>query len=179
MQSASGPAFDLPAHAVAVNMVECRSYPQLCLLGPVPPRTPGRPDAQVPTDLDAGLSRYGRIPHLYFYETGGRDNAAFGLLDIEIAVQRAPSGRTWLELYCIGDGYQSGRGSCGADPLMIELRVGPRVLAQVGWLFPDVLSGHMDPMTFATEIDLSAEAFEAIDSVSLPTARATSHIAFD
>jgi hypothetical protein len=30
-------------------LVECRSQPQMCLLGPIPPRTPGRSDAQVPT----------------------------------------------------------------------------------------------------------------------------------
>ncbi len=51
-------------------MVECRSLPQMCLLGPMPPRTPGRSDPQVPSDAGRGDSKYGRIPFVYFYREG-------------------------------------------------------------------------------------------------------------
>src|SRR5262245_14401425 len=69
-------------------MADCRSLPQMCLLGPVPPRTPGRSDAQVPSDAERGASRYGRIPFVYFYQDGATADPAFGLLDIEVAIQR-------------------------------------------------------------------------------------------
>jgi len=66
-------------------VVECRSTPQMCVLGPMPPRTPGRSDAQVPSDASRGESKYGRIPFVYFYQDHVKDDATFGLLDIEIA----------------------------------------------------------------------------------------------
>ena len=64
-------------------MVECRSHPQMCLLGPVSPRTPGRSHAHVPSDSSRGESKYGRIPFVYFYREGAKADTAFDLLDIE------------------------------------------------------------------------------------------------
>ena len=105
-------------------MAECRSLPQMCLLGPVPPRTPGRSDAQVPSDASRGDSKYGRIAFVYFYQDGVKADPLFGLLDIEIAIQRRGPGAFQFEIYCIGDGYQSGHGSSQPQPLAIEFRNG-------------------------------------------------------
>ena len=63
----------------AEHVVECRSLPQMCLLGPMPPRTPGRSDAQVPSDASRGESKYGRIPFVYFYQEGLKADPTFGL----------------------------------------------------------------------------------------------------
>ncbi|GGC65142.1 hypothetical protein [Chelatococcus reniformis] len=153
-------------------MSDCCSLPQTSLLGPVPPRTPGRPDAQVPNDLADGPVKYARVPHIYFYEAAPQDHAGFGLLDLEISLQRRRDGPARVELYCIGDGYQSGHGSSGGSPLVIELRAGERVVAAVRWPYPDVLNGHMDPMTFEAAVDLSEADFAAIDAIWIPPARA-------
>src|SRR5215475_4631789 len=78
-----------PNRSREAAMAECRSLPQMCLLGPVPPRTPGRSDAHVPSEVSRGESKYGRIPFVYFYhESSVKADAAFGLLDIEISIQR-------------------------------------------------------------------------------------------
>jgi hypothetical protein len=157
-------------------MVACRSLPQMCLLGPVPPRTPGRGDAQVPSDASLGDSRYGRIPYVYFYREEDEGDAAFGLLDVEIAVQRRTSDEFRLEIYCIGDGYQSGHGSSAGSPLKIELRAGDRTVVTAHWNYPDVLSGHMNPLTFSTSVGLSDADFAALDHVCLPSVRAEATI---
>ena len=160
-------------------MVGCRSLPQMCLLGPVPPRTPGRSDAQVPSDIALGESRYGRIPYVYFYSEDRAGDVGFGLLDVEIAVQRRAPDKFRLELYCIGDGYQSGRGANAGSPLRIELRAGTRAVATANWSYPDVLSGHMDPLIFSTPIDLSDEDFEALDRVYLPSVAAEATVCLE
>src|SRR5258707_11439859 len=85
-------------------VVECRSLPQMCLLGPMPPRTPGRSDARVPSDASRGDSKYGRIAFVYFYQEGLEADAVFGLLDIEIAIQRRGPKTFQFEICCIGDG---------------------------------------------------------------------------
>lgn len=123
-----------------MSVVECLSVPQMCLLGPIPPRTPGRSDAQVPSDAARGESKYGRIPFVYFYQHGVKEDATFGLLDIEIAVQRRGSRAFQFEIYCIGDGYQSGHGFSKPQPLLVELRAGIRTLAIAEWRYPDVLN---------------------------------------
>ena len=160
-------------------MVACRSLPQMCLLGPVPPRTPGRSDAQVPSDTSLGDVRYGRIAYLYFYREEDEGDAAFGLLDVEIAVQRRASHDFRLEIYCIGDGYQSGHGSSADSPLAIELKAGNRTVATVQWNYPDVLNGHMDPLTFSTSVGLSDADFAALDQIHLPSVRAEATICLD
>ena len=160
-------------------MVECRSVPQMCLLGPIPPRTPGRADAQVPSDSARGESKYGRIPFVYFYQDGVSGDATFGLLDIEIAVQRRGPQAFQFEIYCIGDGYQSGHGSSDRQPLVIEFRAGTRTLAVTEWRYADVLSGHTDPLTFACPIDLTEAGFQALDSVFLPSVRAEATICLE
>ncbi|MCA1454251.1 hypothetical protein I6F35_13635 [Bradyrhizobium sp. BRP22] len=160
-------------------MVGCRSLPQMCLLGPVPPRTPGRSDAQVPSDAALGASRYARISYVYFYSEDDPDDVAFGLLDVEIAVQRRARDEFRLEIYCIGDGYQSGHGSSAAAPLIVELKAGDRTVARAHWRYPDVLNGHMDPLTLSTSVDLSEADFEALDHVYLPSVRAEAMICLE
>ena len=160
-------------------MVECRSQPQMCLLGPIPPRTPGRSDAQVPTDLARGESKYGRIPFVYFYQDGVKGDATFGLLDIEIAVQRLGHRGFQVEIYCIGDGYQSGHGFSRPQPLAVEFRIADRTVAVAQWRYPDVLNGHMDPLTFCGAIDLTEADFQELDSVFLPSVRAEATICLE
>jgi hypothetical protein len=153
-------------------MVECRSLPQMCLLGPMPPRTPGRSDAQVPSDASRGESKYGRIPFVYFYQDGLKADPAFGLLDIEIAIQRRGHRSFQFEIYCVGDGYQSGQGSSAPQPLAIEFRAGARAVAKAEWPYPTVLNGHMDPLGFSAPIELKDADFQEIDSALLPSVRA-------
>ncbi len=160
-------------------MVECRSLPQMCLLGPMPPRTPGRSDAQVPSDASRGESKYGRIPFVYFYQEGLNADPTFGLLDIEIAIQRRGPRTFQFEIYCIGDGYQSGHGSSEPQPLAIEFRVGARIVAKAKWRYPTVLNGHMDALTFSTPIELSDRDFAELDSALLPSVRAEATICLE
>jgi hypothetical protein len=160
-------------------MVECRSLPQMCLLGPVPPRTPGRSDAQVPSDLSCGESKYGRIPFVYFYREGAKADPAFGLLDIEIAIQRRGPKSFQFEIYCIGDGHQSGQGSSGPQPLAIEFRAGARAVAKAEWSYPAVLDGHMDPLSHSAAIELNETDFQDIDNALLPSVRGEVTICLD
>ena len=162
-----------------MSVVECLSVPQMCLLGPIPPRTPGRSDAQVPSDAARGESKYGRIPFVYFYQHGVKEDATFGLLDIEIAVQRRGSRAFQFEIYCIGDGYQSGHGFSKPQPLLVELRAGIRTLAIAEWRYPDVLNGHMDPLSFSGVIDLTETDFQNLDSAFLPAVRAEATICLE
>lgn len=152
-------------------MKTCRSEPKLALFGRVPPRTPGRSDAEVPSEAALGPARYARIPHTYFYSDDDAD-AAYGLLDIEVSLQRRGNGEIWLEAYCIGDGFQSCRGSGTEHPLRFELRCGDKCLADAEWRYPAVLCGHFDPMMFAARVDLSESEFEAVDRVYLPATSA-------
>ncbi|MBR0899049.1 hypothetical protein JQ616_29205 [Bradyrhizobium tropiciagri] len=149
-------------------MFQCRSEPQLVSLGSVPPRTPGRSDAQVPHDPEHGESRYARIPHLYFYSGIRFTDPVYGLLDLEIALQRRSNDEIWLEIYCVGDGYQSGRGSGAEQPLIVEIRHGERKLTTVAWAYPNVLCGHFDPMYLEAKTALSVPDFEAADRIALP-----------
>lgn len=153
-------------------MAECRSLPQMCLLGPIPPRTPGRSDAQVPSDAARGTSKYGRIPFVYFYQDGAATDPAFGLLDIEVVVQRRDVGSFACEVYAIGDGYQSGHGTSTIEPLVLEFRGRGRTIAKAEWRYPTILSGHMDALTFSTPLALTDDEFGLLDSVFLPSARA-------
>ena len=160
-------------------MVECRSLPQMCLLGPMPPRTPGRSDAQVPSDASLGDSKYGRIGFVYFYRDGAQDDPTFGLLDIEVAIQQRGPKAFAFEIYCTGDGYQGGHGSSTPDPLVIEFRSGARTVAKAEWRYPTVLNGHMDVLTFSARLTLTERDYADIDSVFLPSARAEATICLD
>jgi len=160
-------------------VVECRSLPQMCLLGPMPPRTPGRSDAQVPSDASRGDSKYGRIPFVYFYQEGLKADPTFGLLDIEIAIQRRGPNVFQFEIYCIGDGYQSGHGSSKPQPLAVEFRIGARTVAKADWPYPTVLNGHMDALTFSAPIAITDTDFEQIDSALLPSVRAAATICLE
>jgi hypothetical protein len=156
-------------------MPDCYSYVQRCSLGPIPPRTPGRADAQVPKDKSAGTARHGRIGHFYFYANGSQDDPAFGFVDIEISVQSAGPSEARVEAYCVGDGYQSVRGHCGDRPMRIELLAGDRLVRSVKWHYPDVLCGHADPISFSTVIDLPGREFEQIDGARLAPVSARAH----
>lgn len=147
-------------------MTTCHSEAKLALFGRVPPRTPGRSDAEVPGDAALGPARYASISHIYFYSNEA--DAAYGLLDIEISLQRRGNGEIWLEAYCIGDGFQSSRGSGAEHPLRFELRSGEKCLARAEWRYPAVLCGHFDPMMFATRVQLSDAEFASVDRVYLP-----------
>jgi hypothetical protein len=160
-------------------VVECRSLPQMCLLGPMPPRTPGRSDAQVPSDASRGDSKYGRIAFVYFYQEGLKADPTFGLLDIEIAIQRRGPQTFQFEIYCIGDGYQSGHGCSKPQPLAIEFRAGARTVAKAEWRYPNILNGHMDPLTISLPIELGDREFEEIDSAWLPSVRAEATICLE
>jgi hypothetical protein len=151
----------------------------MCLLGPMPPRTPGRSDAQVPSDAGRGDSKYGRIAFVYFYQQGLKTDPTFGLLDLEIAIQRRGPKTFQFEIYCIGDGYQSGHGSSEPEPLAIEFLVGARVVAKAEWRYPTVLNGHMDALTFSVPIELTDNDFEQIDSALLPSVRAEATICLE
>jgi len=147
-------------------MIKCRSEPRLALFGAIPPRTPGRSDAEVPSDAALGRARYARIAHVYFYSE--LDDAVFGLLDLAVSLQCRGKGEIWLEAYCIGDGYQSGSASGIEHPLLFELRNGETCLARAEWRYPSVLCGHFDPMALAMRINLAESEFESVDRVYLP-----------
>jgi hypothetical protein len=145
----------------------CYSYRQFCSLGPLPPRTPARPDPQVPKDYKLGPSLHGKIGAFYFYADGSRDDPAFGFCEIELSVQRVAKDRGRLELYCIADGYQSVRGVGARHPLKIAVLAGEKVVGTANWHFPDVICGHADPMHFAADLEMNDELFAAIDRVEL------------
>ena len=160
------------------SILRCRSPRVFVSIGPVPPRTPGRTDAQVPTLLDDGPARYARLPHLYFYTDDAARDAAFGFVDIEVSVQRL-GGRYDVEIYCSADGYQSGSGSADGVPLRIDFCAGDRIAGSIAWPFPDVRSGTSDPLTFRTRLDIGGADFEAIDTLVVPGATAICHIDLD
>lgn len=149
-------------------LVPCRSIPQFASLGPVPPRTPGRPDTQVPEDPAAGYALYAKLPHVYFQNASHPDDPVFGFIDVEISVQQRNDGRFKLDLYCTGDGHQSGAGLPSGEGLRIELMAGNETVAATGWEFPEVSSGRCDPMAFATWLSMKNDDFKRIDRVRLP-----------
>lgn len=148
-------------------MATCYSYRQFCSLGPLPPRTPARPDPQVPRDKKLGACSHGKIGSFYFYLEGSVNDAAFGFCDIEVSVQKVAVGKVRLELYCIADGYQSARGVGSTHPLKIGILAEGRVLALVDWHFADVICGHADPMNFSIDVDMANELFDRIDRIEL------------
>ena len=147
-------------------MTPCYSYRQFCSLGPVPPRTVGRPDAQVPKDAKLGPARHGKIGSFYFYAEGSKDDPAFGFFDIELSIQTLSEATCRVELYCVADGYQTSRGLSG-HPLTIALMAGETVVATANWGYHDVLCGHADPMSFSTDVALPAATAAAVDRIAL------------
>jgi hypothetical protein len=145
----------------------CYSYRQFCSLGPLPPRTPARADAQVPKDRGRGPCRHGKIGAFYFYENGSEDDPAFGFFDIELSVQSLRTGKVRLELYGVADGYQSARGIGVKHPLKIALMSEDKMLTSTEWAFPDVLCGRADPVNFARDLDLDAGNFQKLDRIDL------------
>ena len=145
----------------------CYSYRQFCSLGPLPPRTPARPDPQVPKDHKLGPCAHGKIGAFYFYPDGSRDDPAFGFCEIELSVQLVAEHRVRLELYCIADGYQSARGVGASHPLKIAVLAKEKVLGTTNWHFPDVICGHADPMHYAADLQIDDRLFSAIDRIEL------------
>lgn len=145
-------------------------YPQACTLGPPPPRTPARPDPQVPRDAALGRARWGKIGALYVYRDGSRDDALFGLFDIEVSLQRLTDGRARVEIYAIADGYQSGGAKDVVRPLMVSLMRGDGVVAGFRWILPDIADGCADPINCARDIDLEAVDWERVDRIALDAA---------
>jgi hypothetical protein len=133
----------------------------------LPPRTPARPDPQVPKDYKLGKCLHGKIGAFYFYAEGSRDDPAFGFCEIELSVQRVAENSVRLELYCIADGYQSARGVGARYPLKIAVLAGEKVLGAASWNFPDVICGHADPTHFAADLDIDDGLFAGIDRVEL------------
>ena len=148
-------------------MENCYSYRQFCSLGLPPPRTPARPDPQVPKDRELGPCSHGMIGAFYFYAVGSEDDPAFGFFDIELSVQRVAENTVRLELYCIADGYQSARGVGARHPLKISVVAKDKPLGTAEWHFPDVICGHADPMHFATDLKIADELFARLDRIEL------------
>lgn len=148
-------------------MGRCYSYRQFCSLGPLPPRTPARPDPQVPKDYKLGPCSHGKIGAFYFYAEGSRDDPAFGFCEVELSVQRVAKNKVRLELYCIADGYQSARGVGARYPLKIAALAGDEVLGTASWHFPDVICGHADPMHFTADMEIDDGLFAGIDRIEL------------
>ena len=148
-------------------MGNCYSYRQFCSLGLLPPRTPARPDPQVPKDRKIGVCAHGKIGAFYFYAEGSVDDPAFGFCDIEVSVQRVAENKVRVELYCIADGYQSARGIGTRHPLKIAVMAQERILGTAHWHFPDVICGHADPMHFADDLDIDDRLFPQINCIEL------------
>jgi hypothetical protein len=148
-------------------MSNCYSYRQFCSLGPLPPRTPARPDPQVPKDGNLGACAHGKIGSFYFYAKGSDDDPAFGFCDIELSVQRIAKDIVRLEVYCIADGYQSARGVGAEHPIKIAVFANDEILAIAEWHFSDVICGHADPMHFAVDLSIDEDAFGSIDRIEL------------
>lgn len=121
----------------------------------------------MPRDRALGPSMHGTIGAFYFYAEGSRDDPAFGFCNIEVSVQATAAGKVRLELYCIADGYQSARGVGARHPLKIAVVAGDQALAVASWHFADVICGHADPMSFATDLDIAAALFAQIDRIEL------------
>ena len=152
---------------MAHGMANCYSYAGFCSLGRLPPRTPARPDAQVPTERELGACVHGKIDAFYFYVNGSDDDPAFGFCDIEVSVQRIGQRTVRVELYCIADGYQSARGVGADHPLKIAVFAKDRILGVVDWHFADVICGHADPMHFAANLEIDDGMFDPIDCIEL------------
>src|SRR5271166_1371636 len=120
-------------------MTACYVHRQGCSLGPLPPRTPARPDPQVPREANLGPARWGKIGTFYFYVQGSKDDPAFGFFDIEVSLQRLSGGKARLEIYAIADGYQQGGASGSLHPVTISVKDGQSVLSSFNWTFPDIL----------------------------------------
>ncbi len=147
-------------------MGACYSYRTSCSLGPLPPRTPARPDPQVPNEHKLGPAVHGMIGSFYFYEDGSQDDAAFGFFDIELSVQSIAADTARIEIYCVADGYQSFRGVGANHPLKISVLSKHKTVATAEWRFSDVICGHADPMNFSADVPLSG-LFADIDAIAL------------
>ena len=73
-----------------------------------------------------------------------------------------------LEVYAIGDGYQSCRCSGWQAPLTIELHAATGAVASAEWRYGDILCGHADPLTFSVELEMSESVFNSIERAVLP-----------
>lgn len=152
-------------------MNACYSYAQYCSLGPLPPRTPARPDPQVPASEKLGPCRYGKIGSVYFYDTASSEDPLFGFIEIELSVQKVSESFVRLELYCIADGYQSACSNGSRFPLLIALMAADKAIAVAEWPYPAIVCGHADPMTFAIDLPIESAVFAEIDGVEIQRTR--------
>ncbi|MDE2361180.1 MAG: hypothetical protein KGM42_00770 [Hyphomicrobiales bacterium] len=153
-------------------LVRRRSAAQFASFGPPPPRTPGRPDPQAPEELGAGPAAYARLPHIYFYDGNRPADPTFGFIEIEFSLQRRANGQRRLDLYCIGDGHQSGAGLANGNGLQLELFAGDTLGATTAWAFREMSAGRCDPMTFAASLSISDQDYGKIDRVRAPSVTA-------
>jgi hypothetical protein len=151
-------------------MTRCYAHRQSCSLGPLPPRTPARPDPQVPREANLGPARWGKIGAFYFYVQGSKDDPAFGLFDIEVSLQRLSGGKARLDIYAIADGYQQGGASGSQHPVTISLTQGDSMVSRFDWAFPEILDGHADPLTHSRDFDLGAAEWERVDRIEFDLA---------
>ncbi len=148
-------------------MADCFSYRQFCSLGPLPPRTPARPDPQVPRDRKLGACTHGTIGAFYFYRKGSDNDAAFGFFDIELSVQDISKGKVRVELYCVADGYQTSRGVGSGHPIRLAIMSDGNIVGTAEWRFADVICGHADPMNFSIDIEIGEVPFSSINRIDL------------
>lgn len=172
------PASTTVAHPSATEAIPCSSSSRLSALDRLPPRTPGYADAQVPR-RPSPATRHGAIAHYWFRIDGTDGDVAFGFREIEVAVTPDGPGKALVELYCVGDGFQTGHGMARGQAIPIVLRTGDQELARVAWNFPDVLDGHADPIAARWRIDLSADAVAALDTLAFAPAQAWVRMATD
>ena len=92
------------------------------LARPLHPRTPPRPDPQVPGDRNLGLL--------------SSQDPAFGFCDIEVSIHHGARGKVRFELYCVADGYQTARGVGATHPLRRGLMARGKTLTSTDWHFP-------------------------------------------
>src|SRR5205809_8007020 len=83
----------------------CYSYRQFCSLGPLPPRTPARPDPQVPRDHKLGPCVHGKIGSFYFMKRAFIDVAAFAFLKLKLSFRRIPPAKAAMDYYALAVGY--------------------------------------------------------------------------
>jgi hypothetical protein len=142
---------------------------QICSLAPPPPRTPARPDPQVPHDPRLGPALWGKIGALYVYRSADSRDALYGFNDIEVSLQRIGPGAVRFELYAIGDGYQ--QAGAKLHPLRICLNGGAGTLAEFVWSPPAIADGCADPIAFSHDLALSEAAWRDASSVEIEAAR--------
>lgn len=162
----------MPSEAAISNTIQVTSGYQSCSLGMPPPRMPDRADPQVPNDASLGDVRYGRIGSVYFYDQNS--DAAVGMIEIELSIQRLHHGLCRVEAFGIGDGFQSCSANGQEAPLIIQLcRRDGTVVSESRWSYSRILCGHVEALTHKEDILLATEEFESIELAVIPSTKGT------